>query len=249
MSSPISTFAFVRLIFLKDVRALRYPLLLLAALAVAFFYLDPYSNELGGYPILLVCLFLAPGVFLLAIPVMQADPSGREFRFLLTRPVPGVAVGVAKALFLILFLVLPSLLGVEFVVARSHVPLGPLDHLLLLVETFVPFGAGLAALVLCCVLLRKRVPVTVTIVILSLVAACLYYWWQQRPFQPGMIFHWPNEEQQRLLNFRTFLAEAVFLIAAASAVGLRYCTRAPQSSLDRSRGGHRPGPPRSRVSL
>ena len=218
---------FVRLIFLKDVRALRYPLLLLLLLVVSFILL-PISVDQAEYWALVPVfggIFMGLAAFLLTIPLILSDPAGREFRFLLTRPVPNSAIGLAKALFLVVFVIVPCSLGVEYVVTCSHVPLTPLDHLMLLIQTVASFGAALASLVLVCIFLRKGLHVVLVLVIMSVATSFLSIWWQQRSFHGGIMFQWPNFEHERLSLFCTILGNAVFLCVAFFAVGWRYRTK------------------------
>ncbi len=223
----MKTLDYVRLIFLKDMRALRWPLLILAALTVAdaFLTLDPAAIGLLIPGTVQAALFLALGIFAIIIPLFHSDPAGREFRFLLTRPVPGAAVGLAKALFLTLFLILPYCVAVEFSVISSRVAFTPLDHLLLLIETIACLGAALAALGLCCVFLRNRTYAVLTIVLTPLAAEFLGILWTQRSYATGVLPFQQSVENLQLFQFRDFLAEALFLAVSVSAIALRYRTR------------------------
>jgi hypothetical protein len=239
MRPHISTAAFVRLIFLKDVRAVRYPLLLLLVLTIGFILL-PISVDQAEYRTLIPVfggIFIGLAIFLLTM-VIQSDPVGREFRFLLTRPVPGSAIGLAKALFLTLFVMAPYWLGLEFIVAYSQVPLNPLDRLLLLIETVITCGTGMAFLVLCCVFLRNGIRVVLVLVIVSVVGSYLSIWWQQRTFQTGGLPPWLDLEHEHLSQFRTFLSEAVFLVFALLAIVLRYRTKRFLAPLILALGGY-----------
>src|ERR1700683_3503148 len=240
MRPQISPAAFVRLIFYKDVRALRYPLWLLLAVAIAPVLLplnpDERSNWVIAFSLAGICL--ATGTFLITIPAIQSDPAGREFRFLLTRPVHGSAIGLAKALFLTLFLIMPYWLSQEFVVACSQVSLTPLDHLLLLIESVVWCAAAVASLVLWCVFLRNGLHVVLVLVIFSVVGSFLPIWWHERSFHTGVLPLWPNLEHERLSQFRAFLSEAVFLVVAIFAIGLRYRTKGFKAPLSVALGGY-----------
>jgi hypothetical protein len=234
----MTTAAFVRRIFLKDVRLLRWQILLLLGLGLATVLLTGDLNGAGHNALVpvLVMVFLVGGISV-TVMVVLADPTGREFRFLLTRPVPGFAVGLAKALFLVVFLVLPYLLGLEFLVASVHLHLAPVDHLLMLIETLAWLGAGIAAVVLCCVAFRNGILVAAAIVILAFAVVLLISWWQHLILGWEVLPHAPTVEQQRLSGFRIFLAELLFVAVALPAIALRYRTRSLRAPLGTAAGG------------
>ena len=228
MRSHISTAAFIRLIFLKDVRALRYPLvfLLMLALAVIFSSEGLHSGlESTGLTRSVFVFLLLTGAFLLTVQLILADPTGREFRFLLTRPVPGSAIGLAKALFIIVFLMVPYWLGLEFIIACSRVPVGPIDHLLLLIETMVHLGSVAAVVMLLNIFLRNGIVVFMTAVVFICASGYLMEWLRVRSYHTGVLPHFPSFKDERLFQFRLFLSEALFLALALLAIGWRYHTR------------------------
>ena len=225
----MTTAAFVRVLFRKDVRALRYPLLLLLLLAISFILLPQSVNQTEYWALVPVFggAFMGLAAFLLTIPVIQSDPAGREFRFLLTRPIPSSAVGIAKALFIVAFVLLPYWLGVEYMVACSHVPFTLLDHILLLIQTVASFGASLGSLVLLSVFLRNALQVVLGFVVISVVPSFLSMWWQQWSLHAGVLTspYLPDLEHERLSQIRTFLSAIVFLSFALFAILLRYRTK------------------------
>ena len=223
----MTTPAFVRLIFLKDVRAMRVPLVLLLLGLFAVIYLTfytPSSGYFGTAGAVFGMFFVCVGALLLTVHVVQSDPAGRELRFLFTRPVPGLTVGWAKGLFLLAFVVSPYYGGLEWAAARSGISLGLADHLLLLLETSVQIGALLAALVLLSVFLNNGISVFLTIVGFFVAAVATSIWWHQWIFSLGHLpYAGPDEE--RLGNLRGWLGELAFLVVALVAVGLRYRKR------------------------
>ena len=214
--------AYVRRIFLKDVRLLRWQLLLLLllALSMALAWLAPDQIKDGTYVYQLMRWFLPAAALLVAVPLINADPTGREFRFLLTRPIPGPAIGIAKALFLCLFIIIPCWLVLELDIACSGVPLSAGDHLLLLLENAVRCGAALAALALCCIFLRK----SIFVAIFALIVVVGAVWWiSYRPFfNAGPPY--PTVDHVRLFRARAFLALAAFLAVSLVAIAARYRT-------------------------
>ncbi len=220
-----------RIVFRKDVRALRYPLLLMlvVALVEGFFLLHPNQEGSMGATRVILSQFLGfiliAGTFLLTLQLIFSDPTGREFRFLATRPVPGASVGLAKAWFLALFLFVPYWLAREFLIAHAGLVFTPLDHLLLLAETIVTFGGSLALIVLLGIFSRSSLAVFLTLVVLILGGSILFAWWNHRPITSASLPPLPTLEHERLLQFQTFFAKAIFLAASLWAIKLRYCTR------------------------
>jgi hypothetical protein len=239
----MSTAAFVRLIFLKDVRALRYPLCLLLVLAVMVVVLAITGRPSGGadYDVMLDPFlwrfFLLAGALLLTIQLIHFDPAGREFRFLLTRPVPGTAVGLAKGLFLTLFLILPYWLSQEVILAASPLSLTPLDHLLLFIETVIGCAIGEAIVVLIASFTRNGIVTLVALAGLYLVTIFLTLWWYQGLFSPRSLPSFPNVDREHLAQFRGFLGRTVFLGCALLAIGWRYQTRTFRLPLAIALGG------------
>ena len=113
---PSMTIAsFVRLIFLKDIRRLRLQLMLMLGLAVALILCAHPGGMEKAVPVAIILQLLCLGVI---IQVILNDPAGRDFRFLLTRPVPGMAVLIAKVLFFTVFIVIPTCVIHELIVVR-----------------------------------------------------------------------------------------------------------------------------------
>ncbi len=142
---PMTTMTFVRIIFWKDVRQMRLLLgfmLGAAILLVAFAQPGDMGNAVP------VAIFLQLLCLCVIIRLMLTDPVGREYRFLLTRPVPGLAVLIAKGLFLTLFLIAPACVLHEAIVARFGIPLLPLDHFLMGLETVISVGFQVGIFVL-----------------------------------------------------------------------------------------------------
>ena len=92
----MTTATFIRLIFLKDVRRLRLQLILMFGLAVALILCAQPGGMGNAVPVAIVLQLLCLGIIIQSI---LNDPAGRDFRFLLSRPVPGLAVLTAKVLF------------------------------------------------------------------------------------------------------------------------------------------------------
>jgi len=122
--------SYSRGVFLKDMRVQRNLLLIMLALGLAITETFPSLPNAGFLEPTFALLFVGTEFFLTVL-VIQSDPAGREFRFLLTRPVPGAAIGVAKALFLTVFIVGPFWIAQEFELARVGVALSVSDHVLL----------------------------------------------------------------------------------------------------------------------
>ncbi len=152
----MTTGAAVRLIFIKDARRYVWPLGMLLGIglliAIALFWRETASVLYVALPALSPYLI---GLFL-AIDLIQLDWPGRDLRFLSTRPVPGEAVFFAKFLFLGLFLVISGWGFQELDYAVLRMPQQPLDHLCLLMETTIHFGAAIALVVLFALFLRKN---------------------------------------------------------------------------------------------
>jgi hypothetical protein len=152
----MTTGGFIRLIFLKDVCR----------------YMRPLGIVLGMGPLIALTLFWAgamPTAYVIPLPllayllgifitmdVIQIDSPARELRFLSTRPVPGEAIFLAKVLFLGLFLILGGWGSQEVGYAVLGMPLQPLDHLCLLIETTIRFGTPIALIALFTIFLRKN---------------------------------------------------------------------------------------------
>src|ERR1700683_4813317 len=163
----MTTGGFVRLIFLKDVRRYMWPLGMLFVIgpliALTLFWAGAMPT---AYVILLTLLAYLIGFFL-TLDLIQIDSPTRELRFLFTRPVPGEAIFFAKILFLGLFLILGGWGLQELDYAVWGVPLQPLDHLCLLIETTIHFGTGIALVALFTLFLRNNYHV--------LFALCLFF--------------------------------------------------------------------------
>jgi len=216
----------IRRVFLKDVRVLRIHLLVLFALGLGAVVLTrypwlPHANDVS--PVFIMGLIFME--IALGITVIQADPAGREFRFLLTRPVPPVAIGLAKALFIGVVLVLPFWVTQEYLLARAQVPLSLADHLLMVFEASSNLMEFICIIALVAVFCRDTRRVVITLVVLILGVIGWNIWWQSHTWAPKGLPDLPYFDQRRLNNFRSLLSTITFAWVSLIAIGVRYRTR------------------------
>jgi hypothetical protein len=217
---PTTTVAFVRLIFLKDVRRTR--LLLLLMLGVAALLVIQARPKQWSDVSLLENLLLVLGA-LLTGQVIVNDPAGRDFRFLFTRPVPGSAVFIAKSLFLTAFIVLPAGIIHQLVVARVGVPLLPPDHELMFLETAISTSYKLGLVVLPCIFFRMHLREIATAVVLGGMATLvnLFVLIPQRTAMQA----WGNETKIWLGGFSDLLFEFLIVVVVFVTAIIRYRTK------------------------
>jgi hypothetical protein len=217
---------YIRAVFLKDLRVQRVMLLLLAALGAGIAVADLVPNVPRAEAIepVFIGLFIIAEM-ILAARVIQSDPTGREFRFLLTRPVPGVAVGMAKAIFLALFLVGPCWLAQEIQVARSGIVLSGPDHLLLWIESLIELGFGVSIFLLLSVFFPKPGGVVIAAILLYVGWILFTSWQSGAAGRSQTLPHFPTLEAQKLQFFQTLLAKCIFDAMALCAIVLRYWNR------------------------
>lgn len=222
MRPTTSTAGLTWLIFKKDVRATRYPLALLAVIMGTFLYLVfPPPDHVTQISIISpLLLFIGiTGMGLLVVQLILSDPAGREMQFLSTRPVPGTAIGLAKLIFMIVFVVLPYLAYLDISLANVGIPLSPSDHLLFLTERLITGGAYLLAIVTLSAFLRNGLAIVGVMVAFFLAYVIFLSWGQWAPY------HWPSFDEERLKQFCVLLSSAVFLVSTLLILGWRYRTR------------------------
>ncbi len=74
-------------------------------------------------------------------------------------------------------------------------------------------------------LFPERPPVAITSVIVPLAAVFLAGWLRNSSYHTGVLPHFPGFDDERLRQFRILLAEAVFVVVSLFAIGMRYRTR------------------------
>jgi hypothetical protein len=177
----MNTRGFVRLIFLKDVRRSMWLLGMVLGLGLTVALILLFGTGTGAaFLVFLPALFAYLIGLFLTMDLIQIDWPGRDLRFLFTRPVPGEAIFFAKILFLGLFLILSGWGFQELDYAVLGMPLQPLDHLCLLIETTIHLGTAMALLVLFALFLRKNQHVFLALGFLFVAIGFLSYF--------GMIF-------------------------------------------------------------
>ena len=216
----VTTAIIVRLIFLKDVRRMRLLLVLMLGLAVVL-VLCAQPDRLGDVvPVGLLLEVLCLGVI---VQLIITDPAGRDFRFLFTRPVPGTAVLIAKALFFLVFLVVPTGVIHELFVARLGVPLLPLDHLLMFLETTIFAGFQISVIALFCIFFRMHRREMATAGVLCGMGGLLNLF-LGNPQRLALLLQ-DNEAQLWFLHFSDLLFEALVVAVVLVTALIRYRTK------------------------
>ena len=152
----MNSFALIRHLLAKDIRHQRALLICIWAYALLMPMLPQLYEFHNGTQF--QSFYLHPLYALLmivTIRTLQLDPPGRIIHFLATRPVSGLTVAAAKALFLGLLLFLPLLVAKLETVGMLQVSFGPLDLVCFLVETAIVAGAFFAVVALPALFLRK----------------------------------------------------------------------------------------------
>ena len=216
----MTTTTFVRFIFLKDVRRMRLLLVLMLGLAVVL-VLCAQPDRLGDVvPVGLLLEVLCLGVI---VQLIVNDPAGRDFRFLFTRPVPGSAVLIAKASFLAIFMVVPTFVIHELFVARLGVPLLPLDHILMFLETAVFASYQISFFSLFCIFFcRNRRFITTAWFVGAIALSINMFILTPHRFALDLR---GNETQRWLFDFSDLLFEFSTVVVVLITASIRYRTR------------------------
>ena len=217
----MSMLAYIRGVFLKDLRVFRVHLLVLLALGI--WVENPVFPHSEDFPGSIAAFVLME--YVLLVLVIQLDPVGREFRFLQTRPVPGPAIGLAKALFAGLFLLLPILLTQEWHLAAAQVPMPLSDHFILALETFSVLSAGFCAVALIAGLCRTPRAVLISLAIIIGVPILGIEFWRSFMGPLPTIPHSQRVDHGQLDSLRDLLWRTVLAVSCLIAIGVRYRTK------------------------
>ncbi len=152
----MNSFALIRHLLAKDIRHQRALLICIWAYALLVPLLLPLYEFHNGTQFQFFYLNpLYTLLMIVTIRTLQLDPPGRVIHFLATRPVPGLKVVAAKALFLGLLLFLPLLAAKLETVGMLQVSFSLLDMVCFLVETAIVAGAFFAVVAVPALFLRK----------------------------------------------------------------------------------------------